>query len=69
MSLTTYCPDTPAAWSEFNRLKNQRSTPRARRDKAIKLNERLNQQISKENAYLRSLRQFLPGHEPDRNVL
>lgn len=38
-------------------------------DMELPPNEALNQQISRENAYLRSLRQFLPGREPDRNVL
>ena len=30
------------------------------------LNEALQHQISRENAMLRSLRSYLPGHEPDR---
>ena len=67
--METWCEDTDRNRAEFERLKREiqspRSSPRSRRDKAMILN----QVISRENKYLRSLRRFLPGHEPDRNVL
>jgi len=57
---TTWCPDTPENHREFDLLKarilESRSGP----------SDLLKRQIAKENKQLRSLRTFLPGHEPDR---
>jgi len=67
--MTTFCPDTPSAWAEFNRMKHRLLNPqkhRHQRTTGESLNEALQHQISRENAMLRSLRSYLPGHEPDR---
>lgn len=54
---TTFCPDTPKNRREFEALKKSLSAAG---------NTKLQRQISKENAWLRSLRSFRPGYEPDR---
>jgi len=57
-SNTTICPDTPANHREFERLKaSLTKRPGA---------SRLTRQIAAENQWLRALRCYLPGREPDR---
>lgn len=54
---TTWCPDTPENWRNFNRLKTALAQPHG---------NTLKGQATKEDRRLRHLRTFLPGHEPDR---
>lgn len=62
--MTGFTPNTPGAQAEFRRaVANLNRTPAS---KSARLNLRLQAQISKENKALRSLRRYLPGHEPDR---
>lgn len=65
---TTWCPDTPENWREFERLKaalmGGRSVSRPR--DSVEFNLELQKRISSENKKLRGLSRYLPGHEPDR---
>ncbi len=60
---TTWCPDTPENWRRFHELK--RSITRGDADPKADLQRALQQQTARENKRLRSMRAFLPGHEPD----
>lgn len=60
---TTCCQDTPENWRAFQKLKDDIAAGVSR---SGDLQKRLDSQISRENKHLRSLRTYLPGHEPDR---
>lgn len=61
---TTWCPDTPENWAEFERLKEGlqelRASPRTDFDRALK------QQVARENKRLKSYRAWLPGLGPNQ---
>ncbi len=55
---TTWCPDTPANRREFEQLKA--------RMKAMPGGTKMQQQVAKENKWLKTFNGFLPGHGPNR---
>ena len=61
---TTYCPDTPETRARIKDLIDRLHGNGKHRKFSGKT--ALDRQIAKENAALKSLRTFLPGHEPDR---
>ncbi len=62
---STFTPDTPENWANFNRLKERLLNPKPG-DLSGTFNRRLQAQISRENKRLKTVRTFLPGYEPDR---
>ncbi len=68
---TTYCPDTPENWREFERLKEQlahgRSISKAPKPRTERqFTEMLRRQVASENKRLRAARAWLPGHGPNK---
>ena len=55
---TTFCPNTPQNWRDFRKLAESISQPQGKNN--------LQTQLLSENKWLRQLRAFLPGYEPDR---
>lgn len=59
---TTYCPDTPENWRNFERLKAELLSGGTR---SGSLDQKLQARIRAENKKLRSYSTYLPGYEPD----
>lgn len=60
---TTFCPDTPENWANFRRKKEGVLNGTGMSNKLV---DRLKKQANIEGKFIRSMRTYLPGYEPDR---
>lgn len=60
---TTWCPNTPANWENFRKRKEGILNGTGMSNNLL---DRLKKQANIEGKFIRRMRTYLPGYEPDR---